>query len=78
MTTDNFCVYLQNRLVETSQTGGQWCSDTSPLVFPGACFKVYARFFSSARNQAVCVNVNGDSSVAARNSSKAGGFFLQP
>jgi hypothetical protein len=29
MTTDNFCFYLQNRLIQTSQTGGQWYSDTS-------------------------------------------------
>jgi hypothetical protein len=34
MTTDNFCFYLQNRLIQTSQTGGQLYSDTSPLVFP--------------------------------------------
>jgi len=33
MITDNFCFYLQNRLIQTSQTGGQWYSDTSPLVF---------------------------------------------
>jgi hypothetical protein len=31
MTTDNFCFYLQNRLIQTSQTGGQWYSDTSPF-----------------------------------------------
>jgi hypothetical protein len=31
MTADNFCFYLQNRLIQTSQTGGQWYS----LVFPG-------------------------------------------
>ncbi len=35
MTTDNFCFYLQNWLIQTSQTGGQWYSDTYPLVFPG-------------------------------------------
>jgi len=29
MTTDNFCFYLQNRLIQTSQTGGQRYSDTS-------------------------------------------------
>ncbi len=29
--TDNFCFYLQNRLIQTSQTGGQWYSDTSPF-----------------------------------------------
>jgi len=34
MTIDNFCFYLQNRLIQTSQTGGQQYSDTSPLVFP--------------------------------------------
>jgi len=34
MTTDNICFYLQNRLIQTSQRGGQWYSDTSPLVFP--------------------------------------------
>jgi len=31
MTTDNFCFYLQNSLIQTSQTGGQWYSDTSPF-----------------------------------------------
>jgi len=31
MTTDNFCFYLQNRLIQTSQTGGQQYSDTSPF-----------------------------------------------
>jgi hypothetical protein len=36
MTTGIFCFYLQNRLVQTSQTGGQQYSDTSPLVFPGS------------------------------------------
>jgi hypothetical protein len=34
MTTDNFCLYLQNRLIQISQTWGQRYSDTSPLVFP--------------------------------------------
>ncbi len=34
VTTDNFCVYLQNRLIQTSQTGGQWYSDTSPFSIP--------------------------------------------
>ncbi len=29
MTTDNFCFYLQNRLIQSNQTGGQWYSDTS-------------------------------------------------
>jgi len=35
MTTNNFCFYLQNRLIQTSQTGGQQYRDSPPLVFPG-------------------------------------------
>ncbi len=34
MTTDIFCFYLQNRLIQTSQTGCQWYSDTSPFSIP--------------------------------------------
>jgi hypothetical protein len=34
MTTDNFCFYFHNRLIQTSQTGGQWYSDTSPFSIP--------------------------------------------
>jgi hypothetical protein len=34
MTTDIFCFYLQNGLIQTSQTGGQWYSDTSPFSIP--------------------------------------------
>jgi hypothetical protein len=34
MTTDNFCFYLQNRLIKTSQTGGQRYSDTSLFSIP--------------------------------------------
>jgi hypothetical protein len=34
MTIDNFHFYLQNRLIQSDQTGGQWYSDTSPLVLP--------------------------------------------
>jgi hypothetical protein len=34
MTTDNFCFYLQNRPIPTSQTGGQWYSDTFPFSIP--------------------------------------------
>jgi hypothetical protein len=33
MTTDDF-FYLQNRLIQTSQTGGQRYSDTSPFSTP--------------------------------------------
>jgi hypothetical protein len=34
MITDNFCFYLQIRLIQTNQTGGQWYSDTSPFSIP--------------------------------------------
>ncbi len=34
MTTDNFCFHLQNRLIQTSQIGGQWYRDTSSFGFP--------------------------------------------
>jgi len=34
MTTGKFYFYLQNRLFQTSQTGGQWYSDTSPFSIP--------------------------------------------
>ncbi len=34
MTTDNFCFYSKNRLIPTSQTGGQWYSDTSLFSIP--------------------------------------------
>jgi len=33
MTTDNFCFYLQNRQIQTSQAGQQ-DSDTSPFSIP--------------------------------------------
>ncbi len=36
MTTGNFWFYLKNKLIQTSQTGGQWYSDTSPFSIP--CF----------------------------------------
>ncbi len=34
MTTEFFCFYLKNRLVQTSQTGGQLYSDASPFCIP--------------------------------------------
>jgi hypothetical protein len=36
MTTDDFCFYLQNRVIQTSLTGGQWYSDPSPFSIPWA------------------------------------------
>jgi len=29
-----FCIYLQNRLLQTSKAGGKWYSDTSPFSIP--------------------------------------------
>jgi hypothetical protein len=34
MATDNFHFYLQNRLIQTGQTGAQVYSDTSPFSVP--------------------------------------------
>jgi hypothetical protein len=34
--TDNFCFYLQNRLIQTSKTGGEQYSDTSSFSIPGS------------------------------------------
>ncbi len=34
MITNNFCAYLQNRLIQTRKTGGQLYSDTSPFSIP--------------------------------------------
>jgi len=34
MTTDNFCFYLKNRLIQTTPTGGQRYSDSSPFSIP--------------------------------------------
>jgi len=44
MTTDNVCIYLQNRLIHTSQTGGQWYSDTSPFSIPWLGLSVLIEF----------------------------------
>jgi len=45
MTTDNFCFYLQNSLIQTCQTGGQWYINTRPLVFPALAHGVrYIRY----------------------------------
>jgi hypothetical protein len=34
MATDDFSFYVQNRLIQTGQTGGIWYSDTSPFSIP--------------------------------------------
>jgi hypothetical protein len=42
MTTDNFCFYLQNRLFQTSQTGGQGTVILPPLAFPAYTGKKFS------------------------------------
>ncbi len=37
ITSDHFCFYLQNRIIQTGQTGGQWYSDTSHFSIPWPC-----------------------------------------
>ncbi len=50
MTSDNFCFYFQNRLIQTGQTGGQWYSDTSYFSIP--CFShLITKQFFLMRNQ---------------------------
>jgi hypothetical protein len=39
MTAVNICFNLQNRLIQTSPTGGQQYSDTSPFSIP--CSDIY-------------------------------------
>jgi len=51
MTTDNFCFYLQNRLIQTSQTGGQWYNDTSPFSIPALYYK-HVTIVNDASNDA--------------------------
>jgi hypothetical protein len=50
MATDNFCFYLQNTLIKTSQTGGQRYCDTSPFSIP--C-KFDILFDPNARNTVI-------------------------
>jgi hypothetical protein len=54
MTTDNFGFYLQNRLIQTSQTGGQWYSDTSPFSIPWLS-TMEQHDFKNVNN---CLNIN--------------------
>jgi len=52
MTTDIFCFYLQNRLIQTCQTGGQWYSDTSPFSIPcqGPCSESFWHYYDLSQN----------------------------
>ena len=53
MTTNNFCFYLQNRLIQTSFDwfgGGQRYNDTSPISIPWSFLRVAIGRFVSRRN----------------------------
>jgi hypothetical protein len=58
MTTDNFCFHLQNRLIQTGQTGGQQYSDTSRFGVPcpkvlGSYLQDFAFRFAKDKNSSV-------------------------
>jgi hypothetical protein len=46
MTSDN-CFYLPNRLIQTSQTGGQWYSAPFSIPWMGPCALKWLNFKSS-------------------------------
>jgi hypothetical protein len=48
VTTDNFCFYLQNRVIQTSQTGGQQYSDTFPFSIPCQGFPAKSMYVGSS------------------------------
>jgi hypothetical protein len=62
-----FCYYLQNRLIRTSQTGGQLYSDTSPFSAPW--------FIISRTTEIYILNVN---SVLQDQGSRRGGHQASP
>jgi len=74
MTTDNFCFYLQNRLIQTSQTGGQWYDDTSPFSIPclnlhnppWATLSNFVRFSISRKIEVTVTNNRGFFSLQTR------------
>ncbi len=56
---DNFCFHLQNRPIQTSQTGGRWYSDTSPSVFPECthAHKIIVRSFVKYNGGLLCQRI---------------------
>jgi hypothetical protein len=49
MTTNIFCFYLQNRQIQTSQTGGQRYIDTSPFSIPWSIINFYDGYFTVSK-----------------------------
>jgi hypothetical protein len=68
MTTDIFCLYLQNRLIQTGQTGGQWYSDASPFSIPWSHNKKITTRFPDGHLDGGA----GDERVVSRNGARPG------
>jgi hypothetical protein len=55
METDHFCFYSQNRLIQSSQTGGQQYSNYSPFSFPWLDYS--GKSYRSGRSSTVDLHV---------------------
>jgi hypothetical protein len=66
MTTDNCCFYFQNRLIPTSQTGGQQYSDTSPFSIPWTSPPLCICIYFLGRNSYRCLCVAGSTKANGR------------
>ncbi len=71
--TDNFCFNLQNRLIQTSQTGGQWYSDTSPFSIP-----LYGHCHYNCKLRLSNTHSTGHWVFALKKSIEYEYFFIQP
>ncbi len=56
MIPNNFCFYLQNRQIQTGQTGGQRYTDTSPFSIP--CADCQLRALYAEHYYAECFRLN--------------------
>jgi hypothetical protein len=71
MTTDHFCFYLQNRLIQTSQTGGQRYSYTSPFSIPwlyhrttcGLYYKSFTIVYYDSNDNTIIIYDRNDSGL---------------
>jgi hypothetical protein len=57
MTTDNFCFYLQNRLIQTGQAGGQWYSDPSLFSIPCSNIRQGCKLLAGANSAKISISV---------------------
>jgi hypothetical protein len=74
MATDNFCFYLQNRLIQTSQTGGQWYSYTFPFSIP--CLQPHLQMLNLAMDKLQLTGQNLGRVYNFRNGCLYGVHFL--